>query len=183
MSKGVRQARPGSEWSLSMMAVELTANSYFFCELSSHLLPTYLALLLCLRAKRAFCWSLQASWVAQTVKNPLQCGRPGFDPWVGKSPGEGNRLPTPVFLPGESRGYSLAGYSPWDHEELDRTECHSHVGPFTWECSSRKGTISHWLISAQLLSESGGTVVDTGSLMAPISPSPVHITLLSPSLQ
>ena len=43
--------------------------------------------------------------------------------------------------------------------------------------------LSHWLISAQLLSESGETVVDTGSLMAPISPSPVHITLLSLSLQ
>ena len=45
-----------------------------------------------------------------------------FDPWVGKSPGEGNRLPTPVFLPGESHGYSLAGYSPWDHKESDTTE-------------------------------------------------------------
>ena len=100
------------------------------------------SLLLCLRAKRAFCGSLQASWVAQTVKNPLLCGRPGFDPWVGKSPGEGNRLPTPVFLPGESCGYSLAGYSPWDHEELDRTECLSHICPFTWECRSRKGPVS-----------------------------------------
>ena len=28
--------------------------------------------------------------------------------------------PTPVFLPGESCGQrSLAGYSPWDHKELD----------------------------------------------------------------
>ena len=27
-----------------------------------------------------------ASLVAQMVKNPLQCGRPGFDPWVGKIP-------------------------------------------------------------------------------------------------
>jgi len=33
------------------------------------------------------------------------------------------RLPTPVFLPGESHGQRRpAGYSPWDHKELDRTE-------------------------------------------------------------
>ena len=31
--------------------------------------------------------------------------------------------PTPVFLPGESQGLgSLAGYNPWDLEELDTTE-------------------------------------------------------------
>ena len=28
----------------------------------------------------------QASFVAQLVKNHLQCGRPGFHPWVGKIP-------------------------------------------------------------------------------------------------
>ena len=30
----------------------------------------------------------KACLVAQTVKNPLQGGRPGFDPWVGKIPCE-----------------------------------------------------------------------------------------------
>ena len=29
---------------------------------------------------------------------------------------------SPVFLPGESHGESLAGYSPWRHKELDTTE-------------------------------------------------------------
>ena len=30
---------------------------------------------------------------------------------------------SPVFLPGEFHGQrSLAGYSPWDHKELDMTE-------------------------------------------------------------
>ena len=30
---------------------------------------------------------------------------------------------TPVFLPGESHGQrNLAGFSPWDHKELDMTE-------------------------------------------------------------
>ena len=28
----------------------------------------------------------------------LQCGRPEFDPWVGKIPWRRDRLPTPVFL-------------------------------------------------------------------------------------
>ena len=32
----------------------------------------------------------------------LYCGRPGFDPWVGKIPRRRAWQPTPVFLPGES---------------------------------------------------------------------------------
>ena len=31
--------------------------------------------------------------VAQLVKNLLQCGRPGFDPRLGRSPGEGKGYP------------------------------------------------------------------------------------------
>ena len=48
-------------------------------------------------------YALQYSWaslVAQLVKNLLQCGRPGFDPWVGKISWRKERLPTPVFWPG-----------------------------------------------------------------------------------
>ena len=39
----------------------------------------------------------------------LQCGRPGFDPWVGKISWRRERLPTPVFWPGEFHGL----HSPW----------------------------------------------------------------------
>ena len=49
-------------------------------------------------------YPLQYSWaslVTQLVKNLLQCGRPGFDPWVGKMPWRRERLPTRVFWPGE----------------------------------------------------------------------------------
>ena len=49
----------------------------------------------------------------------LQCGRPGFDPWLGKIPWRRERLPTPVFWPGEFH----ALYSPWGCKELDTTEC------------------------------------------------------------
>ena len=45
-------------------------------------------------------------------------GRPGFDPWVGKSPLRRDRLPTPVFWPRKFHGL----YSPWGRKELDMTE-------------------------------------------------------------
>ena len=47
----------------------------------------------------------------------------GFDPWVGKIPWRRQWHPTPVFLPGKSRGWrSLAGYSPQGHKESDTTD-------------------------------------------------------------
>ena len=49
---------------------------------------------------------------------PLQCGRPWFDPWVGKIPSRRARLPTPVFWPREFHGL----YSPCGHKESDTTE-------------------------------------------------------------
>ena len=53
----------------------------------------------------------------------LHCEGPGFDPWVENIPPGVEWLPTPVFLPGESRRQrSLAGYSLWCHKELDMTE-------------------------------------------------------------
>ena len=53
----------------------------------------------------------------------LQCGRPGFDPWVGMIPWRRKWQPTPVLLPGESHGWrSLVGYSPWGRKESDTTE-------------------------------------------------------------
>ena len=55
--------------------------------------------------------------VAQLVKTLLQCGRPGFDPWVGKIPQRREWLPTPVFWPGEFHGLQ----SLWGRKELDMT--------------------------------------------------------------
>ena len=47
----------------------------------------------------------------------------GSIPGLGRSPGEGNGNPTPVFLPGKSHGQrSLVGYSPQGRKELDTTE-------------------------------------------------------------
>ena len=53
----------------------------------------------------------------------LQCGRPGFDPWVRKMPRRRKWQLTPVLLPGKFHGWrSLVGYRPWHHKELDTTE-------------------------------------------------------------
>ena len=50
-------------------------------------------------------------------------GDRGSIPGSGRSPGEKNGNPTPVFLPGKSHGRrSLVGYSPWGHKESDTTE-------------------------------------------------------------
>ena len=61
-------------------------------------------------------YPLQYSWaslVAQLVKNlpAMQETWVWFPGWVGKIPWRRERLPTPVFWPGEFRGL----YSPWSH--------------------------------------------------------------------
>ena len=59
-------------------------------------------------------WASQAVLV---VKN-LPVKRHELGTWVGKIPWRRDRLPTPVFWPGEFRG----PYSPWGHKESDTTE-------------------------------------------------------------
>ena len=66
--------------------------------------------------------------MAQLVKNPPKkkkkkessCneGDLGSIPGLGRSPGEGKRLLTPVFWPREFNGL----YSPWSLKESDTTE-------------------------------------------------------------
>jgi len=57
-----------------------------------------------------------------------RCRRPRFDPWVRKVPWRRAGQPPPVFLPGECHGQRrLAGYSAWDHKELDTTEGTEHA--------------------------------------------------------
>ena len=51
----------------------------------------------------------------------------GSIPRLGRSLGEGNGDPLPVFLPGELHGQkSLVGYSPWGRKESDTTELLTH---------------------------------------------------------
>jgi len=56
-------------------------------------------------------------------ESACSAGDPGFNPWIGKIPWRRKWQPTPVFLPGESRGQrSLTGYSPQGHKESDKAE-------------------------------------------------------------
>ena len=48
----------------------------------------------------------------------ISAGNPGSISWVGKLPWRRERLPTPVFWPGEFHGL----YSPWGHKESDPKE-------------------------------------------------------------
>ena len=59
-------------------------------------------------------WGLKESDLDNvTCSVYLQCGRPGFNPWVRKIPWRRKWLPRPLFLPGESHGWrSLVGCSP-----------------------------------------------------------------------
>ena len=65
---------------------------------------------------------LGAFLVAQLVKKKkkicLICRRPRFYSWIEKSSWKREQLPTPVFWPGKFHGL----YSPWGHQELDKTE-------------------------------------------------------------
>ena len=58
--------------------------------------------------------------VAQLVKNPPAMQETWFDPWVEKIPWRRERLPTPVFWPGESHGL----YSPWVAESDTTSDFH-----------------------------------------------------------
>ena len=61
--------------------------------------------------------------MVQTVKN-LPAMQETWVPSLGwEDPFEKEKLPTPVFLPGEFCGQkSLVSCSPWGHKELDMTE-------------------------------------------------------------
>ena len=62
-----------------------------------------------------FLGSLCSSAVKESTGN---AGGLGLIPGLGRSPWRRERLPTPVFWPGEFYGL----YSPWGHKESDTTE-------------------------------------------------------------
>ena len=69
-----------------------------------------------------FCLYLGLKMVTQTIKN-----LPAMKKTLVQSLGQRRKWkPTPVFLPGEFHGQSLAGYSPWGRKELDTTEQITH---------------------------------------------------------
>ena len=53
----------------------------------------------------------------------------GLSPGLGRSPGEGNSLPTPVFLPGEFRGLYIHGVakSHQNKQKKDKSKLGSNL--------------------------------------------------------
>ena len=82
---------------------------YLSCELRiSQLLDLYID---------SFLLVYRLTWWLRRWSVYLQCGIPGFNPWVGKISWRRKWQPAPVFLPGKSHGWrSLVGYSPWGHK-------------------------------------------------------------------
>ena len=93
---------------------------------------------------------LQYSWasiMAQLVKNLPAMWETWVQSPVGKIPWRRQRLPTPVFWPGEFHGL----YSPWGRQELDTTEWLSRpwsplVLIVVYYCDANKAYIS-WSLS------------------------------------
>ena len=66
-------------------------------------------------------YQLQYSWaslVVHTINNLPAVQETWVNPWVGKIPWSGERLPIPVVWPRDFQGL----YSPWGHKESDTTE-------------------------------------------------------------
>ena len=85
----------------------------------------------------------------------LQCGRPGFDPWVGKFPQRREWLPTLLLWPGEFHEL----HSPWGHKESDTMEqlslSHAYYKPCCTVYACCGGCIfAHLHISAEPISRS-----------------------------
>ena len=107
-----------------------------------------------------------------------QCGRPGFDSWVGNIPWRRKWQPTPVFLPGESHGQrNLMGCSPRGPKELGMTErLHLH---FQSLCKSPYGLIFNLMSlsslrsSLSLLFSSQACLLAAPSCLQPSSSFPV----------
>ena len=93
------------QWFPTMFFVSSKLFIMFALTLEHLLLCYFVQMDIRIELPKAFCQGAQSCHVIEKI------------PWSRKW------QPTPVFLPGKSHGQrSLAGYSPWDHEESDTTE-------------------------------------------------------------
>ena len=81
----------------------------------------------------------------------LQCGRPGFDPWVGKILWRRQWQPTPGQLPGKSHGWkSLVGYSPWGSQRVRHDWATSLLIFHQMDITYLIETVTQWRLSLVL---------------------------------
>ena len=92
---------------------QITANGECSHEIKRHLLLGRKAMTNLDSILKSRDFILPASLVVQLVKNP-----PAISPWVGRILWRRERLPIPVFWPGEFHGL----YSPWGRNESDMPE-------------------------------------------------------------
>ena len=114
---------------------------------------------LCLWASFCFVGNfIGLPWWLRWWRVCLQCGRPGFDPWVGKIPWRRKWQTTLVFLPGKSHGWrSLAGYHP--QATKSRTQLSNFTSYLCWMLDStykRYHMVSFFLFLTYLVWESLG---------------------------
>ena len=86
-------------------------------------------------------YPLQYSWaslVAELVKNPPAMWETWFNPWIGKIPWRRERVPTPVFWPGEFYGL----YSPVQFSSVAQS-CPTLCNPMN--CSTPGLPVHHQL--------------------------------------
>ena len=78
-------------------------------------------------------WFGLSRWLSGK-ESSCQWRRCGFDPWVGKIPWRRKWLPTPVFLPGESRGLRSLAQKRGSQKSETRLSCwagtHAHTQGF-----------------------------------------------------
>ena len=87
--------------------------------------------LLCLSQQMLCSWvSLIGTALVAQLVICLQCQRPGFSPWVWKILWRKERLPTPVFWPGEFHGLHCMGSQRVEHNWATFTSlllCRYHI--------------------------------------------------------
>ena len=87
-------------------------------------------------------------WKLSWQRIHLQCRRPWFDSWVGKIQWRRDRLPTPVFWPGEFHEL----YSPWSRKELTwLNDFHFHIKLVQRSCSCLQGDIQSFVFKTILI--------------------------------
>ena len=136
-------------WSLNKLQFSSSTTGWCFCigfcKFSEFTWETIFKFFIKSSEIKIVVWLLMASQVVQMVKNlPANAGATGSIPELGRSLGEGNGNPLPVFLPETSHGQrSLAGYSPWGRRvgrnwaqhiaaHVDREVTASETKPSLW---------------------------------------------------
>ena len=94
--------------------------------LLNYMVGAFIPLLLYSRKKVLHHLLCGLCWWLSGKESTCQRRENGFSPWVRKISYRRERLPTPVFLPGESHGQRSYGvmtpYGSWGHTESDMTE-------------------------------------------------------------